>query len=770
MVRPRRNALRHKLMRDLWHNRMQMLAVVLLCALGTWVFSGLDAAWRMIDFSSKTYFENQNLADLWITLEQADRQTLSRMENIPGVREVQARATAELEVVLPHEPSLMAAAYEETIRINRPLVYEGKALDRSDHRGVLLDREFALANGLTTGDRLTLRLGETDYDFVIRGLCLSPEFVALSKDALPDPNAYGFVLLNASALPLPLNSVIVTLEEGAQGAAVEAEISRLYPEALIVNHTAHSATHGTQKDVDMFRNLSYLFPLLVYAVAAMIVLTTITRMLENQRTQMGTLKALGYRDNQIRRHYLSYAFYPSLIGSLLGLFTGRSTLPYILWSLEEAQFNLPYRLQAPVSAQQWGMCALGVALACLICLNTYRKTAAEETAQLLRPKPPKAGRKLLLERIGCFWRRLGFNGKMVVRNLMRNKARTLMSLMGVLCCTSLIITSLGLQDSVIYFVNKYFEGTIRYDLRVNLAPGADEIESYRKRIDAARLEGVMEKSLSVRAENGDRTTTLSVLEDEQLLMHLGENETWIPLPKEGVMLTQKLAQAIQTQEGDAVELWLPGDDEPIRTTVTGIAQMTIGQSAIMSRTAWEKHKKGDFVPSALLLQDVSPQGMAQLENLDELDEFKHPQDQEEDTLRILDSLSQIFMLMSVAALGLAFVVLYNMGLLNYMERYREYATLKVLGYHQKEIRRLISSENNLITIFGILMGLWPGWWLTGAVMRSCESDSMVFASTVNGDSFVIACAVTYVFSRMITALLTRKVKNVDMVEALKSVE
>ena len=280
----------------------------------------------------------------------------------------------------------------------------------------------------------------------------------------------------------------------------------------------------------------------------------------------------------------------------------------------------------------------------------------------------------------------------------------------------------------------------------------------------------MERSLSICAEKGKRTTTLSVLENEQILMHLGENETWMPLPHEGVMLTQKLAQALHAAEGDEVELWFPGDDDPIRTTVTGIAQMTIGQSAIMSRTAWESHKKGDFVPSALLLKDVSQRGMAQLSDLDELDEIKHPENQEEDTLKILDSLSQIFMLMSVSALGLAFVVLYNMGLLNYMERYREYATLKVLGYHQREIRRLICSENNLITVLGILMGLWPGWRLTEAVMRSCESDTMVFASTVNWDSFVIACVVTYVFSRMITGLLTRKVKNVDMVEALKSVE
>lgn len=767
----RSGMLGRKLLRDIWKSRMQFVAVILLCALGTWVFSGLDAAWRMIDLSAGTYFEGQNLADLWITLPQADREALTKIEGISGVKQAQARVTAELKVDLPHEPSLVVEAYDGAIAINRPLLYEGENLAESDLRGCLLDREFARANAIGVGDRLTLKLGENRTDFVVRGLCLSPEFVALSKDALPDPFVYGFVLINSRALSaLPLNNIVLTLQDGAESAQVEAAVQAFYPEALIVNHTAHSATHGVQKDVDMFRNLSYLFPLLVYAVAAMIVLTTITRMLENQRIQMGTLKALGYRDGQIRRHYLSYAFYPSLAGSLLGLFVGRSTLPYLLWSLEEAQFTMPYQMQAPISPEQWAMCAVGVALSCYICLHTYRKTACEETAQLLRPKPPKAGRKLLLERIGGFWRRLGFNGKMVVRNLMRNKMRTAMMLVGVLCCNSLIISSLGLQDSVLYFTGKYFYGTIQYTHRVDLTADAGEVESYRKRIDAQQLEGVMELSLSARSETESRTTMLTVLEDQQELMHLGAEEQWVPLPQNGVMLTQKLAEALGAGEGDQIELWLPGDDDPVVTTVESIAQITIGQGVMMSRSVWEDCRKGAFVPTALFVKNPTDAGLQALEALEELDEIIDPDEQYKDTLKILDSLSQIFALMSVSALGLAFVVLYNMGLLNYMERYREYATLKVLGYHQKEIRRLISSENNLITLAGIGLGLWPGWWLTGAIMRSCESDSMVFASTVEMPSYLIACAVTFVFSLMITRLLTGKVKNVDMVEALKSVE
>ena len=372
--------------------------------------------------------------------------------------------------------------------------------------------------------------------------------------------------------------------------------------------------------------------------------------------------------------------------------------------------------------------------------------------------------------MGFLWKRLGFNGKMIVRNLFRNKPRTLMMLMGVMACNTLLIASLGLQDSVLYFTGKYYFGTVQYDLRADLTGQADQAESYRGRIRAEQLEGVMEKSVTVRTGTKGRATLMTVTEDRQRLMNYGENESWIPMPETGVMLTQKLAQTLAVHTGDDVELWLPGDDDPVRTRVTAIAPVTIGQSVLMSRTAWEEMRKGPFIPTALLMNNAEPDGIRRLNELDELDEIIDPADQYQDTLRILDSLSKIFALMSVSALGLAFVVLYNMGILNFTERLREYATLKVLGYHQKEIRLLMSAENNLLTVIGIAASLWPGWWLTGAVMSSCESDSMVFASTVETESFVIACTVTFVFSWMITHLLTRKVKSIDMVEALKSVE
>ena len=770
MVVGKKDTLGHKLIRDMWKNRMQFVAVILLCALGSWCFSGLDALWRTIDLTANTYFDQSDMAHLWVNMS-VDREALETLRNLPDVEDVQARYSAQVKADLPHEPVLQLEAYDGVMRINVPRMVSGEALDPSDLRGCLLDDGFAQANGLKAGDKLTLKTDAGNYDFWIRGTCQSAEYLSDNKDTTYDPLNYGFVLLSARALPgMPLNQATIILKDRSRSDAVEAAISAKYPAALIVNRDTQRSTSAVQSDVTMFHNLCYLFPLMAFAVAAMIVLTTITRMMENQRLQMGTLKALGFPGRQIRNHYMCYALYPSLLGSLLGLFVGRHTLPSILWELEMAHFQFPYRLNAPISWSQWLVTGLGVALSMGICYRTYRQSSRESTAQLLRPKPPKAGRKLLLERFPKLWSRMGFNAKMVTRNLMRNKGRSITSLLGVLCCTMLIITSTGLQESVAYSVGLYYKGTLAYSARANLTGSVGTAESYEKRIDAQRVETVMDKTVSIRTAEKSRTTTLTVLQDDQQLLLLGPDNVWMPLPETGVVLSQKLAQYLNADVGDAVRLWLAGDDEAIVTKVSAIAPIDIGLMAFMGRSQWEGFRKGEFTPSAILLLNPTERGIETVDALDELDSWEYPEQQYLDTMTVLDAVTGVFKLMFFIALGLAFVMLYNMGILNFMERSREYATLKVLGYHQKEIRRLITSENDLLTGLGVLLGIGPGFWLTGAILESCASKTMQFVPYVSWKAVLIGCVVTYAFSFFVTRFLARKVRGIDMVAALKSVE
>lgn len=765
------NALGKKLVRDMRRSSMQFFAIVLLCSLGTFMFAGLDGTARLAQGTIDVYFEQNALADFWVSVPSADRDTLERIRAVDGVSDVCARAAADLESTLPGEPTLNVTAYDGAMRINTPLIAEGEALSVTDARGCLIQAGFAEVHGLHVGDRVGVKLAGEEYGFVVRGIVYSPEFICVTDGVYPNPETYGYILINAHAMQaLPLRQVLVRIQPGADADAVERAISQALPAALVVDRRAHQSTASAQSNADMFANLTLVFPLMAYAVAALIVMTTLTRMIDNQRLQLGTLKALGYPSGRIRNHYLSYAIWPSLVGSLVGVVAGHALLPNVIWALLLGQNEYPYKLYPAISPASWAMVALTVIMSVLICLHTYHKSARETTAELLRPKPPKAGRRILLERIGCLWRRFSFNTKMILRNLMRSRMRTIMSFVGILCCNALIIASFGLQDSVRALAQDHYTKALAYDVRADLTAEADGADSYRRRLDAGGVECIMERSVSARSANAARTTLLTVVEPGQTMLRVGKNETLTDILPGGAAVTEKLADTLGVKPGDGLELWFPGDDEPSRVQVSQIVYNSITQGLYMERETWKTLRKGAFVPTALLLSDPSQQCLSELDAMEEVDKLVWPTDQSRELTQMLDMLASIFVLITLVALALAFVICYNMGLMNFSERTREYATLKVLGYHQREIRGLIIGENNLVSLLGVLFGVLPGLGLTSLVLRVCASETLTYPSRPEALSVVIACVMTYVFSLLIQLLLTRKVRGIDMVEALKSVE
>ena len=765
------NALGKKLVRDMRRSGMQFFAIVLLCSLGTFMFAGLDGTARLAQGTIDVYFEQNALADFWVSVPSADRDTLERIRAVDGVSDVCARAAADLESTLPGEPTLNVTAYDGAMRINTPLIAEGEALSVTDARGCLIQAGFAEIHGLHVGDRVGVKLAGEEYGFVVRGIVYSPEFICVTDGVYPNPETYGYILINAHAMQaLPLRQVLVRIQPGADADAVERAISQALPAALVVDRRTHQSTASAQSNADMFANLTLVFPLMAYAVAALIVMTTLTRMIDNQRLQLGTLKALGYPSGRIRNHYLSYAIWPSLVGSLVGVVAGHALLPNVIWTLLLGQNEYPYKLYPAISPASWAMVALTVIMSVLICLHTYHKSARETTAELLRPKPPKAGRRILLERIGCLWRRFSFNTKMILRNLMRSRMRTIMSFVGILCCNALIIASFGLQDSVRALAQDHYTKALAYDVRADLTAEADGADSYRRRLDAGGVECIMERSVSARSANAARTTLLTVVEPGQTMLRVGKNETLTDILPGGAAVTEKLADTLGVKPGDGLELWFPGDDEPSRVQVSQIVYNSITQGLYMERETWKTLRKGAFVPTALLLSDPSQQCLSELDAMEEVDKLVWPTDQGRELTQMLDMLASIFVLITLVALALAFVICYNMGLMNFSERTREYATLKVLGYHQREIRGLIIGENNLVSLLGVLFGVLPGLGLTSLVLRVCASETLTYPSRPEALSVVIACVMTYVFSLLIQLLLTRKVRGIDMVEALKSVE
>ena len=324
--------------------------------------------------------------------------------------------------------------------------------------------------------------------------------------------------------------------------------------------------------------------------------------------------------------------------------------------------------------------------------------------------------------------------------------------------------------SVTRLARRYYTCTLRYDVRANLTGQTGTAESYERRLNADRVECLMEQGVTLRAASDARTTTLTVLRGDQTLQHLGKDETFVTLDTGFLAVTYKLADTLDIHPGDTVRILLPGDDEAISITVSQIVHNNTVQGVYMDTATWESLRKGAFTPTAIQIAGPGEGCIAELEDMDEVDSLDYPPQQIADMVEMLDALSSVFSLLTVIALLLAFVICYNMGLMNFVERVREYATLKVLGYHQKEIRSLILNENLIIAVLGVLGGVYPGYLLTDVVMHSCEPEAAFYPGVPALNSVITACLISFFFSIFIQLLLTRKVRTIDMVEALKSVE
>ncbi len=815
-----KKALFIKFLRDVMHAKGQIFSIIILSALGVMVFSGLDASWRDLDASVEQYFEEQKLADFWIMTAASDRNMERKIARIRGVADVQSRFSYEMETTLPGSPKLMLHAARDWNRINIPRIVAGNTLMENDYRGCLLDVRFAEANGLSAGDEITLKTGERRSSFTVRGLIISPEYVFTSKDIIPEPKSFGFIYTNIREFSaMPRNEVCVLLSDDADAARVKAAIEDELPRVFVRDRKSHNSTQMIRNEVSQFRSLSVLFPIMFFMVSALIVLTTMTRIVENQRTQIGLLKALGYSSGSILRHYLAFGLFPSLLGSVGGLVAGKYTLPRFLLSVLDDMYALPEIKTAPISYEALFVCVLSVVMTCIICYMTCRRNISENTASLLRPRAPKAGSRIFIERIKGIWSALSFSTKMIMRNLFRSRIRALMALAGVLSCTALIITAFALMDTMDHLIDSYYGGTLRYDYRADLDGSGGSIERYRRRMDAGKVEGIMEVAVSVRKtadrkaaamygsdeQQESRTVLLTVYEDRQELISLdtrdgigntvsgngltannggvqdhifsgrGASPDTGPRgaarrPVMGVIVSQKLAEVMGIGMGDPLALKLPGYDKEDEVVVIGLAQIQIGQGLYMSRTIWDKLKRGAFRPTALLVKEPGQGCIEYLEGLDEVTGIKSVMSLKEKTRAGVEPFSSVAFLMAAFALSLAFVVLYNMGILNFIERIREFATLKVLGFYQREIRSLIIRENVIVTLTGILAGIYPGLCLSQMVMAASEPEDMIFVSVVDPISIIAACMITFIFSLLIQRLLTGKVRSIVMVEALKSVD
>lgn len=533
--------------------------------------------------------------------------------------------------------------------------------------------------------------------------------------------------------------------------------------------------------------IANVFPVFFFFIAALITFTTMTRMVEENRREIGTLKALGYSKFEISKKYFIYALSAAALGILLGSVTGTEALPRIIFALSSERYNFDqvhvYYLPRPIiqAAIAFVIASLGSALLVLM------KDLREKPAQLLQPKAPKPGKRIFLEYIKPLWSRLSFNQKVSYRNLLRYKSRMVMAIIGISGCAGLMVAGVGLKDSLSSVTAKQFGPIIDYQGIVTLSDDADN-SADRQTVETvfdqdgqvtASLPSFNEAVEMRQSGQGTQQITMMVPQDNKKFadyVHLKNLEGQrVQLDDQGAAITEKLAELFDLSEGDSVTIY-DSQQQPIQLKVSHIVENYLGSFLYLSQEYYQQVTKESYQPNAYFLQ-TGKMTEAQENQLSEdllasghvvNTSFVSQQIQaQEDSMANLDAIVLIFVVLSGL---LAFVVLYNLTNINVSERIRELSTIKVLGFFDKEVTMYIFRENVIFTLLGIAVGYGVGYVLTAFILRQASMENVIFPLVIHWTAYVISGGLTIVFTLIVMAVTHRKLKHINMIDALKSNE
>ena len=540
---------------------------------------------------------------------------------------------------------------------------------------------------------------------------------------------------------------------------------------------------GFGQDADRMANLASVLPIIFFLVAALVCLTTMTRMVEEQRVQIGALKALGYSRLAISWKYIGYGLLPSLVGGVLGLVIGYILFPKMIFTAYQIMYQMPdIELHAYTDISLFSVLA---AVACTTvatlwaCLATLRETPAS----LMRPRTPKAGKRVFLEYIKPLWRRMSFIHKVTARNLFRYQKRFWMTVIGIGGCTALIIAGFGMRSSLLFTMSRQYDELFHYSAQVTLANNALPEERAAVEDFLAGDSRVVNyipcaaSSATVVTPSYSTTAYVEVMASDEIgkVVDLFDYKSGDPITMgdEGVYIDQKLSELLKVSVGDT--FFLDGD---VRgdVTVAGIYEHYTGHFIYMTPGYYENALHADGEPNAYLLNFTSDDTdtcnaiFEKLLDMSGVATTSRMRDTQDTYMHSMERVDFVVVIIILAAAALAMVVLFNLSNINITERQRELATIKLLGFYDGEVSAYVYRENIVLTVFGILMGCFMGHWLHIYLVRSTEIDLMMFGRQTAPSAYVYAAILTALFSLLVNVLAHFKMKKIDMVESLKSAE
>lgn len=761
-----------KLFRTLWRYKAQFISMVLMIALGVGVFLGFNIEWYSLEKNTTEIYEATGFADYRIYAEKAfSGKDLQAVLGIDGVED----ATRYLSVVTAVQGSddTLALTVVENPKVSGMLATSGDDYDPESTDGIWLSDSYAAANGVSVGDNLTMSYKTITVAGTVKGLVKSSEYLICLPDEtqmMPDYTSHGYAFISPemldAAIPAMYRMFIgdslymqLNVKSSLEKADFVEKLDQALGRTLLVMSKDETISWAeAQGEVNEGKTMGSILPVLFLAIAILTMVTTMHRITASEKTQIGTLKALGFRDRQILRHYTSYALMIGIMGSILGIAIGYG-LGWFILNPDSAMATyldmLSWTLYAPVFC--WIVILLINAFLTLIGYLSVRKMLQGTAADALRPYTPKRMKHMALEETKRF-KALGFGTKWNLRDLLRHKSRSWMTLFGIVGCMILLVGGMGMKDTLDSFMDVFFDRAYNYTTKINLDTENVKNEEALKIAEQYAGDWVAQRSVQI----GDKGITLEVYEITHDKVRFADGDmNVIPLTDDGAYISERVARDFQLSMGDSLTFSPYGTDESYTVRVAGICKC-LSECVMMTRVCAEQAGIS-YTVSAVFTDETEVGTDAHILNTQSkkaiMDSF----------VTFIDLMNKMIWLLVIAAVALGIVVLYNLGVMSYTERYREMATLKVIGFRNSKIGRLLISQNLWLTVLGILIGLPAGVGVLQYLLTALASEYEM-KLTLGPGTYLVSILLTFGVSLIVGLMVARKNRSIDMVAALKTEE
>lgn len=752
-----------KLFRTAWKYKSQFISMIIMVSIGIGVFLGFNIEWYSLDYDTSHFMEETNYADYRLYLETGfSEEDIKAIENIDGVDAATRYLSAN--VGLKDSKDSLSLNVSENYKVSTMHITKGAEYDEESD-GIWLSDQYAKANDIDLGDTIEATYLGMNISGEVIGLAKSSEMmicVADSNQLMPDYETFGFAYISPAKLEDTLGKAfypqINVISDMKKAELEEAVKDALGQTILVTSKDEHVAYAGVQGEVEEGKTMGSILPVLFLAIGMLTMITTMHRIAANEKVQIGTLKALGFRDSRILRHYTSYGFVIGLIGTLLGVALGYGVAALVIspnGMMATYMDVVEWKLVMP------GFCVpviiLTVVFLTFISFLSVKKMLKGTAADALRPYTPKAMKKSMIENL-FFVKKLSFGTKWNIRDTVRHKARSAMTLIGVVGCMLLLIGGLGMKDTMDFFLEILDKDVSNYKTQINLSENAVNEEALQLAED---VNGDWLASAGISYEG--ETITMEVYHaDNNKIRFLEEDADLLELSDDGVYLCLRLKDTAKI--GDTIEFSPYGSEETYQVKVAGYLRSLMSESIVMT---------DDYADSIGITYHIS--SIYTDEATDDIEDSSIIADKQDKDM-IMDTYDTFMELMNmmvwifvIAAVLLGIVVLYNLGIMSYVERSRELATLKVLGFRDKHVGKLLISQNVWLTVIGVVIGLPLGIVVLNVLILSLidEYELMVHMGSL---TYCISILVTFGVSLLVGWMVAKKNKQIDMVEALKGAE